>query len=275
MGWGFVIAGLVAFLACNDEASPASDAAVVDSGTDRSFEDRAVVDAASTTDAGADVEASTDAEVDADTGAIVIPKFVQFGVDYGGPVANATVDVLSPTPMTLTTDEGGHFLVEVPLYSTLVVKVTAPGTYPMIRGIVVGTLNRIRTFYLAGPPEAAAAESLGRTFDLSKGVVEVDFRNVTTGGYGVTLAQNGSPVTPGFGIALDEEGAPSLSLLTVSAPSGSTLLLADVPPGTTTFTPHPPDDAAVACTPCDAPALPVEPGAVTWFDFECGATNCQ
>jgi hypothetical protein len=32
----------------------------------------------------------------------------------------------------------------------------------------------------------------------------------------------------------------------------------------------------MACKPCDAPALPIQAGVVTWFDFECGsATDCE
>ncbi len=45
----------------------------------------------------------------------------------------------------------------------------------MIRGVVVGETNRIRKFYLAGPPEQEAAPAIGLEFDPAKGIVEVDF----------------------------------------------------------------------------------------------------
>jgi hypothetical protein len=197
-------------------------------------------------------------------------------VDYMGPVANAKVSLLSTTATT-TTDSNGDFFFYVPLGSVAVVKVEAPNTFPMIRGVVVRQPMRIRVFYLAGPPEQSALQGLGLQLDPSKGVVEVDFRNSTIGGYGVQVKTSGGAlVTPGFGMALDSNGNPQQSTLTLAGGDGSTLLLGNVNPGDVSFTPVVPAGATLPCKPCDAPALPIEAGAVTWFDFECGtATDCE
>ena len=146
----------------------------------------------------------------------------------------------------------------------------------MIRGVVVTDANRIRNFYLAGPPEQQAAQSLGLQFDASKGIVEVDFRNAAVGGYGASMTKSGAPVLPGFGIALDAVGDSAVLHGDAHGRRRKTLLLGDVAPGSVSFTPKLPDAGVMACKPCDAPTLPIQPGVVTWFDFECGsATDCQ
>lgn len=236
----------------------------------------AAADAAEAATDGAARDASPlDAGQDADAAPVVL-KRVSGHVEYNGPVSGANVTVLSPAPMTTTTDPIGDFFFYVPLGAAVVMKVSAPNLYPMIRGVVVGNANRIRVFYLAGPPEAQAAQSLGKVFDPAKGIVEVDFRNATVGGYGVGLASGGAAVSPGFGIALDSTSAPQSSTVTLTGGNGSTLLLGDVPPATVSFTPQLPDAGVMPCKPCDGPALPVQAGVVTWFDFECGsATDCQ
>jgi hypothetical protein len=221
--------------------------------------------------------ATTDADADADAAPVVL-KRVSGHVDYGGPIVGASVTLLAPTAMSTTTDQSGDFFFYAPVGSSAIVKVVAPNLFPMIRGVVVsGTVaNRIRVFYLAGPPEIQAAQALGKTFDPTKGIVEVDFRNATVGGYGVAMTQAAAPVTPAFGIALDGAGDPKLSTETLVGGDGSTLLLGDVAPATVSFAPHLPDAGVMACKPCDAPALPIQAGVVTWFDFECGsATDCE
>jgi hypothetical protein len=232
-------------------------------------------DAFTPTDATPVDSAPPDAGSDADAAPVVLKRFSGH-VDYNGAVAGATVTMLSPSAMTTTTDLSGDFFFYAPVGSSAVVKVVAPNLFPMIRGIVIADVTRIRNFYLAGPPEQQAAQSLGLSFDVAKGIVEVDFRNAVVGGYGATMRKSGAPVTPGFGIALDDVGAPQSSLLTLTGGDGTTLLLGDVPAGTVSFAPKLPDAGVMACKPCDAPALPVQPGVVTWFDFECGsATDCQ
>lgn len=211
-------------------------------------------------------------------GAPVVLKRISGHVDYNGPVANADVTLLSPSSMTTTSDATGDFFFYVPIGSTAIIKVVAPNVYPMIRGVVAADTNRIRNFYLAGPPEQQAAQSLGKQFDVAKGIVEVDFRNVSVGGYSVALTASagGAPVAPGFGMVLDAQGAPQLSTVTLAGGDGSTLLLGDVAPTAVSFTPKLPDAGVLPCKPCDAPALPVQAGVVTWFDFECGmAMDCQ
>jgi len=110
----------------------------------------------------------------------------------------------------------------------------------------------------------------------TKGIVEVDFRNASVGGYSAVMTKSGATVTPGFGIALDNTDTPQSSTVTLTGGGGSTLLLGDVAPGTISFTPKLPDAGVLPCKPCDAPATPVQAGVVTWFDYECGsATDCQ
>lgn len=214
-------------------------------------------------------------DADADAGPVVLRR-VSGHVDYNGPVVGANVTLLAPMAMSTTTDQSGDFFFYAPIGSAAIVKVVAPNLFPMLRGVVVADVSRIRNFYLAGPAEIQAAQALGKTFDPAKGIVEIDFRNVTAGGYSAALTKAGAAVTPGFGIALDGAGDPQLSLETLAGGDGSTLLLGDVAAGTVSFTPQLPDAGVMPCKPCDAPALPVQPGVVTWFDFECGsATDCQ
>lgn len=224
-----------------------------------------------------DVADAGDADVDA--GAMVR---VTGHVDFNGAVVGADVQLLSPRLDSTTTDQDGDFIFYVPEGSQAIFKVTASGAYPMIRGVVAGQTNRIRVFYLAGTSEQQAAQSLGKTFDPSKGIVEVDFRNASIGGYGVTITATtgGATVSPGYGIALDGTSTPQLSTTTLTGGDGSTLLLGDVPANASvSFTPSVPADAgadaSVACKPCDAVALPIEPNVVTWFDMECGSANCE
>jgi hypothetical protein len=82
-------------------------------------------------------------------------------------------------------------------------------------------------------------------------------------------------VEPGFGVALDEEGRPQSSLVTVAGGGGSTLFLGNVPTGEVLFTPVVPQAAEHPCRPCDWVPIPIEPGVVTWWDYECGtAEDC-
>lgn len=145
----------------------------------------------------------------------------------------------------------------------------------MIRGLVLGDRNRIRTLYLAGPAERQAAMAVGHTPDAAKGIVEVDFRNAAVGGYGAALSSGGGPLAPGYGVVLDAMDNPVSSLTTVTGGGGSTLLLGNVAPSAAVgfgFT----APAGRTCTPCDATPLPIQAGVVTWFDFECGAaTDCK
>jgi hypothetical protein len=198
-------------------------------------------------------------------------------VDYNGPVANAVVTELAPESASTLTDSNGDFVFYAGMGSSAIAKVEAPSLYPMIRGIVIREKTRIRQFYLAGTPDTDAWKPLDVSIDTTKGVVEVDFRNSSIGGYDVVLhSPNGDVVTPGFVIAYDLDGNPQLTKTgTITGGDGSTLVLGNVPPGTISFVAHEPNGAPKACTPCDAPELPVQAGTVTWFDFECGdATDC-
>ena len=258
-----------------------------DAAADSPVADGPVGDTARPTDAVAPVDAAdavapVDAADAADAAdAFVVTRVTGWHVEYDGqPVVGAAVSVLSPAAASTTTDATGDFKLTVPVGAAVVVKVTPPaalataGVLPMIRGLVVGDSNRIRTLYLAGPPERQAAIALGHTPDAAKGIVEVDFRNASVGGYGATLT-SGAPLVAGYGIALDAMDNPVSSTVTVVGGGGSTLLLGDVTPSTSvTFAPTTP--AGRTCTPCDASPLPIQAGVVTWFDFECGsATDCK
>lgn len=280
--WGAALLGLGAFVfvvaACSSSTPDPGPAALGDAATSpdtsTSLTDAGTSDALPASDAG------EDAGGDGGDGAAVVLKRIAGAVEYDGkPVANAAVTVLSPTSLSTTTDSKGEFAVYLPLGAAAVFKVVPldPTLFPMIRGIVVGPTNRIRIFYLAGPPERAAATALGLSLDPAKGIVEVDFRNSTTGGYSTTIrTSGGAALTPGFGVVLDAMGNPTKSSSTLTGGDGSTLLLGDVTPATVSFTPITPDAGVLPCKPCDAPELPIQANTVTWFDFECGsATDCQ
>lgn len=258
-------------LACSSTPSgDATTAPQLDGGAD------AVVDSsvARVPDAG-DADLAADAADAADVAPVVL-KQIRGHVEAGGPVVGAKVTVLSP-PMMTTTDTNGDFLLNLPLGAAVVIEVEALDTtrLPMIRGLVVGQTNRPRVFYLTGPDELGALQSLGDTLDPAKALVEVDFRNSTQGGYSVTLTAGGTTLTPGFGAALDAMGSPTSTMVTLAGGTGSTLYLGNVAPSSNvSFAPHV-GDAGLPCKPCDGPALPTQAGIVTWYDFECGsATDC-
>jgi hypothetical protein len=189
-------------------------------------------------------------------------------IDLGG-----TITTLEGPPQATQVDTQWDFYFDVPDGSRLIMRVpSATSDYlPMIRGVVAHDHLRIRNFYMLGADEIAAAEgALGVTFDPAKAILEVDFRNATIGGYGVTLTRAGNPVTPEFGVALDGNDAPQLSQVTVVGGNGSTLLLANLPPGNVSFTPIVPAGATLPCQARDADPLPLVAGTVTWFDYECG-----
>lgn len=198
-------------------------------------------------------------------------------VDYGGDVAGAVVTLLAPFTTTTQTDAKGDFELFLPEGRTAIVKVVAPvgsTALPMIRGFVVRPNARFRQYYLVGQDERMAAQALGVTVDPTKAIVEVDFRNASTGGYSATLRKGLDILVPGFGIAVAANGTPTLSMSTVAGGGGSTIFLGNLPPANFSVTPSSPGDAG-ACQPCDATELPMEPGVVTWVDFECGAAACQ
>jgi hypothetical protein len=189
-------------------------------------------------------------------------------IDLGG-----NVTTLEGPSRAAQIDAQWDFYFDVPDGSRLIMRVpSATSDYlPMIRGVVAHDHLRIRNFYMLGVDELAAASSaLGVTFDPSLAILEVDFRNAAIGGYGVTLTRAGNPVTPGFGVVLDASDAPQLSETTLVGGNGSTLLLANLPPGDVTFTPIVPSGATLPCQPRDADPLPLAAGTVTWFDYECG-----
>lgn len=248
-------------LACSPTAS--SEPTVtpqLESGAD------AVFDVAVPTDA-ADAYVAMNATDAADAAPIVL-KPIGGHVEAGGAVVGAKVTVLSP-PMTTTTDASGNFVLNLPLGAAVVIKVEALDTtrLPMIRGLVVGQTNRPRVFFLTGPQELGALQSLGDTLDPAKALVEVDFRNSTQGGYSVTLTGGGATLTPGFGAALDAMGSPQSTMVTLAGGTGSTLYLGNVAPSNVSFAPHT-GDAGLPCTPCDGPALPTQAGVVTWYDWK-------
>jgi hypothetical protein len=260
-------------LACSPSRS--SDLAVapqVDSGGDAVIDAAVPMDAQAATDAQA---ADAYAAADAADAAPVVLKQIGGHVEAGGAVVGAKVSVLSP-PMMTTTDASGNFTFNLPLGAAVVIKVEAldPARLPMIRGLVVGPTNRPRFFFLTGPQELGALQSLGFTPDPAKALVEVDFRNSTHGGYSVTLTGGGTTLTPSFGAALDGTGVPRATMVTLAGGTASTLYLGNVAPSDVAFTPDI-GDAGLPCKPCDGPALPTQAGVVTWYDFECGsATDC-
>ena len=197
----------------------------------------------------------------------------------GKPVVGARVDLMAPLLASAMTDATGAFFFLAPVGTSAIVKVVPPaatGALAMIRGVQVTDPSRIRVFYLLRASDAKALEAFGLTIDPTKGIVETDFRNAQTGGYGVTLKNASGTVSPGFGIAFDATESPVLSTVTVTGGNGSTLLYGNVPTGNVSFTPTVPGDAGRPCQPCDAPELPIQAGTVTWFDFECGsATDCR
>lgn len=221
-------------------------------------------------------QASIDASPDADAEAgVVVQERVAGHVEHNGtPLGNAKVTVLAPASQITSTDASGDFFFYAPVGSVAIFEVEATDYVPMVRGVTVQKNGRIRVFYMTATSELAVATQLGQTVDPAKGIVEVDFRNANVGGYGATMknAQQ-STVTPGFGIVYDQNGDPQLSMTTVTGGDGTTLLLGNVPPDTVSFTPTVPMGGA--CTPCDAPTIPIRAGTITWYDFECGNANCQ
>jgi hypothetical protein len=196
----------------------------------------------------------------------VVETGEQTGLD--GPITT-----IEGPPLTTGLDDTGDFYFEVPDSSRLIVRVPGSNDHfylPMIRGVVAHDHLRPRNYYLLSQPEIDGAETaLGVTFDPSTAILEVDFRNVVAGGYGVMLTQDNAPVAPSFGVVIDGAGNPVLSQLTVVGGDGSTLLLAGLPPGEVSLTPIVPSGATFPCEARDADPIPLEAGAVTWFDFEC------
>jgi hypothetical protein len=224
------------------------------------------MDAAITVDASDDVATPIDAAPTVRVYGTVIETGVR--ADLVGPITT-----IEGPPLTTSPDDTGDFFFEVPDGSRLIVRV--PGSVgdvylPMIRGVVARDHLRPRNYYLLSQPEIDGAESaLGVTFDPSTAILEVDFRNVVIGGYGVTVTRNNTPVAPSFGVAIDGAGNPVLSQITVVGGDGSTLLLAGLPPGDVSLTPIVPSGAAFPCEARDADPIPLEAGTVTWFDYEC------
>jgi hypothetical protein len=226
---------------------------------------------AHTTDASTDADA-IDAAPPIDTAQIVrvYGHVVETGEQVG---LDGLITTVEGPAMTTTPDPTGDFYFEVPDSSRLITRV--PGSnddvyLPMIRGVVAHDHLRVRNYYLLSQPEIDAAENaLGVTFDPSTAILEVDFRNVVIGGYGVTLTRNGNSLAPSFGIVVDGNGNPVQSEVTVVGGDGSTLLLAGLPPGDVLLTPIVPSDAAFPCEARDADPIPLEAGVVTWFDYEC------
>lgn len=276
--WLGLVVGVSWLIACSTgsisspEPAVEAGAALDSSGRVPSDSDATGIDSdapSRTADAAADAGDATDAGA-----APIVIVSVGGHVEAGGPVAGATVRVLSP-PMVTTTDADGNFFFYLPLGAAIVMKVEAPDDkhLAMIRGLVVGT-NRPRTFYLTGPDELGALKSLGFTLDPDKALVEVDFRNSKQGGYSVTMMSGGTALTPGFGAALDKDGVPQSTMMTLAGGKGSTLYLGNVEKGDVSFEPNI-GDAGLPCQPCDGPKLPTQAGVVTWYDFECGtATDC-
>lgn len=243
-----------------------ADAQIVEAGMDGAPKDAGPNDA--------DLEAG---DADADSALPILKRF-SGGIDFNGPFAGAKVELLAPTQESLVTDETGNFFFYAPVGSVAVVKATPPedaGALPMIRGIVVEDAARVRIFYLQAKSDLDGLAALGITLDPTKAIVEVDFRNAEIGGYGVTMKNGaGATLTPGFGIASGASGFES-SLVTLRGGDGTTMFYGNVEPGEVSFTPVVPADAGNPVIPCDAPKLPLEPGVVTWFDFECGLANCH
>lgn len=194
-------------------------------------------------------------------------------IETGAEADLGPITTLEGPTLTTSVDDSGDFFFDVPDGSRLIVRVPASAgdAYrPMIRGVVAHDHLRPRNYYLLSQAEIdAAATALGVTFDPSTAILEVDFRNVELGGYGVTLTRNGAPLSPSFGIVADGDGAPVSSELTIVGGDGSTLLLAGLPPGDVSLVPIVPEGAAFPCEARDADPLPLEAGAVTWFDYEC------
>lgn len=204
------------------------------------------------------------------------PKMVRvFGSveAYGAPPQQPVrVTTLEGSPRVTMTDPDGRFYFDAPVGSRLIMRVEPDVDYllPMIRGVIAEEHIRPRVFYLLTSTEVEMTSQLGISFDPSAAIVEVDFRNATIGGYGATLTSNGTPVQPAFGVALDDQGQPQVSERTLSGGNGSTLLLGGLPIGPATFAAEVPAAATLPCIPRDANPLPLEPGTVTWFDYECG-----
>jgi hypothetical protein len=262
------------WLACDSRVGVARDVEPVEASAADANPIPAPPDASGPADASASDARALDGA--ADVAPPTIHRVVGH-VDYGGDVAGATVTLLAPFSMTTQTDAKGDFELFLPEGRTAIVKVVPPSgsvALPMIRGFVVRPNARFRQYYLVGQDERMAAQALGVTVDPTKAIVEVDFRNAASGGYSATLRNGLDVLVPGFGIAVASNGTPTLSTSTVAGGGGSTLFLGNLTPATFSVTPSSPGDAG-ACQPCDATELPMEPGVVTWVDFECGAAACQ
>lgn len=272
VGLGTVVVAFVWLGACTETLAPIAGSTLLDGATPTDVGVTPPIDDdASTPETPSDSGVPDAADADATPAPLVR---VAGHVDYGGPVAGASVTVLAPSAQVSVTDQDGDFFFYFPTGTKVVLKVEAPNLFPMIRGVVAGATQRIRTFYLAGPPEVDAADGLGLAIDPAKGMVEVDFRNAQVGGYGVTLTGTSGPLTAGWGIAFDASGDPQSSPTTITGGDGSTLLLGGLPTGTASFAAITPADAGV-CQPCDAIELPIQANTVTWFDFEAGSAGCE
>jgi hypothetical protein len=234
-------------------------------------------DAARGSDASA-VDAPVDASLPGPPDAQMFVR-VQGHVELNGSAdPSAVATLLAPVTgiPTALTNADGDFYFDVPKEARVVIKVEHSGIRPLIRSYVAREPSRIRQYYLLSREEEGAVTGLGHTIDEGKALLEIDFRNAALGGYGVTMTDPGAAVvTAGFGIALEDDGDPVTSQLTVAGGGGSTLMLGNIPPGDVSFTPIVPSGASLPCQPCDAQPIPLQAGAVTWYDFECGsATDC-
>lgn len=245
--------------AATADAAPADaatvDGATLDSGTsDAGFGDAVVVDMG-VPDSGAP-----------DLGFANIGGTVQLASAH-----TATVTIIEPVSAAraVRAAPDGNFQIQAPVGVPVMVQVDADEHVSRIQGYVLGPNGDTRDFYMT--PTAALDEirtALGVSITSTAGIVWIDFRNSSVGGFTATVsAAHGPSLTLLYNP--NPNGAPVLSNATLEGVPASELIFLEVAPPRTTVLASPP--AGRMCTPRD-PLIadwPVIAGVMTQVDFEC------
>jgi hypothetical protein len=291
-------AGLVGDAGVAD-AGPAADAGTLaDGGSTMEMDAGIAADAGIATDAGVASDAgvaadagvsvscegrySSDGGTDADGGAYAHLIGTVYDVTDGGEVSvpGTTLRILGEcAPAPLVTNSEGGYGVYAPVGARVVYRAEPPGTThtPMLRGRVSRVHDRPRNFKLRTWTEADAivravtGTSMG--VDRTKGIVRVVFRNANgSHSYCVTLRDAAGATVGSTGAIYMQSDVPALSSMTcIPAGASHTLDILGVPAGDVTF--EATTAAPAGCMRCDAQPLPVEPGVITMFEFECGVRD--
>ena len=205
----------------------------------------------------------------ATTGATLVTILGSVQIDSS---ETATVTLMTATPPVVVTTHG-NFQFNVPENCHAIMKAEAPGHTTVLRGVLAKANLRPREFW------TDPSSQLDPRQDMTKGVIEADYRNSVHGGYDVQIVDSsGSVTTPGYCIVSDDMGnaiANSTSCDTVAGGNGSTLWLGNVSSGVKTLSATASGDLGPPCMPCDLTTLPVIADTITMVEYECGSANCM